>query len=134
MKLMRTLLVPALCLGLIATLPGCAGRVQQAWDTVTTVEVPRDKIIAAAHAFNALQATATNYIRLRRCTGSNGPICRNQAVADQIIVAVRTGRAARNSLTVYLRQNPQGGVGASGLYNALISSNTTLRELTAGRT
>jgi len=130
MKSLRLLLVPMLLIGMAFTLPDCSGRVKQLFETAAEVSISKEQIIAAAYTFNALEAGATNYIRLRRCTGSNGPICRNQEIANRIIVAVRTGRAARNSLTNYLRKNPEGGVGIGAVYNTLVDANSTLRTLT----
>lgn len=72
--------------------------------TQTTV-TPRDAVIAV-NGFNALEITATNYNRLRRCTGTNGPICRDPAARMEIRKWVLSGRVARNDVMHYLRTHP----------------------------
>jgi hypothetical protein len=128
MNAKRLLLIPLLLAGL--ALGGCAGQVQETWTKLTSTEVSPTAVIVAANAFNAVKATATNYIRLPRCTGQNGPACRDPAVAAKIIPAVRSGTIARNGLTTFLRNNP-GKLGPSGLYNALVGSTSVLNGIYA---
>lgn len=117
----------ALALVLAVGLSGCAN-VQRAWDTLTTSQVSPTVVIVAANTFDGLEATATNYLRLPRCTGSNGPVCRDRYATSQIIPAVRAGRAARNALEAFLRTHP-GQLGPSGLYDSLIAASNTLQAI-----
>lgn len=114
---------------LAAALSGCAN-VQRAWDTLTTSQVSPTLVIVAANTFDGLEATATNYLRLPRCTGTNGPICRDPRATSQIIPAVRAGRAVRNELEAFLRTHP-GQLGPSGLYDSLRAASNTLQAVFA---
>lgn len=113
-------------------LAGCAsfGRVQNAFSVLTETQISPTAAVVAANTFNALEATATNYLRLKRCTGANGPICRDPAITTKIVPAVRSGRAARDALIKFVRQHP-GQLGASGLYDALVASTSTLQAVYA---
>lgn len=119
-------LVPALLLAL--ALAGCAS-LTKTWDAVTGATVSPAAVIVAANAFDALEVTATNYLRLKKCNGTN-PVCRDPAVTKIIVPAVRSGRVARNNLEQFLKDNP-GKLGPSGLYNALTSSINTLQGVIA---
>jgi hypothetical protein len=112
-------------------LSGCVtDNVVNAWDAATGASVPASSVVVAVNTFDALEATATNYLSLPRCTGKNGPVCRSPSATAQIIPAVRSGRVARNNLEQFLKQNP-GKLGPSGLYNALQGAVTTLQGVMA---
>lgn len=119
----------AIALTLAFGLMGCA-QVQNAWTTLTGAQVSPQAVIVAANTFDALEATATNYLRLRKCTGTNGPVCRDPAATAKIIPAIRAGRVARNNLEQFLKDHP-GQLGPSGLYDALVTANTTLQGVFA---
>lgn len=123
MIMRRTVLALVVAIGL----SGCAN-VERAWDTLTTSQVSPTVVIVAANTFDGLEATATNYLRLPRCTGANGPVCRDPRATSQIIPAVRAGRAARNALEDFLRSHP-GQLGPSGLYDSLIAASNTLQAI-----
>lgn len=126
---MRKIIAAAfLCVGLA----GCAsfGRVQNAFSVLTETQISPTAAVVAANTFNATEATATNYLRLKRCTPVTGPICRDKAITAKIIPAVRSGRAARDDLLKFVRQHP-GQLGASGLYDALVASTNTLQAVYA---
>ena len=108
---------------------GCA-QLQNAYNVVTGAQVSPQAVVVAASTFDAFEVTATNYLRLRRCTGSNGPICRDPAVTPKIIAAVRAGRVARNNLKAFLRAHP-GQLGPTGDYDALIAATQTLQQVLA---
>lgn len=100
-------------------------------DTLGTLghaRVTTQQVVVIGNTFNALEATATNYLRLPRCTGSNGPVCAQSAVVAQIIPAVRSGRAARDGLEDFATAHP-GELGGAGLYDALESSVATLQTI-----
>ena len=119
----KFILVAVLLLG------GCT-QLQNAWQTVTSASVTPTTVIVAANTFDALEATATNYLRLPKCTGSNGPVCRDRAATAQIIPAVRAGRVARANLEQFFKDHP-GQLGPQGLYDALTASITTLQSVFA---
>ncbi len=101
---------------------------QNAYNTVTGATVSPTAVYVAANAFDAVEVTATNYLRLKKCTGTNGPVCRSPAATKQIIPAVRAGRVARTNLENFMAQNP-GALGPAGLYNALTAATATLQSI-----
>lgn len=111
-------------------LGGCA-KIQASWNALTSSQVDATTVIVAANTFNALEATATNYLSLPRCTSTGQPsVCRSPAATAKIIPAVRAGRVARNNLEQFLADHP-GQLGSQGLYDALVSANTTLQGIFA---
>ena len=117
-----------LLVGVIAlSLAGCA-QLTNVWDTLNGTTVSPTAVYVAANAFDAVEATATNYLKLPKCTSSSGPVCRNAAATAQIIPAVRAGRVARTNLENFMAQNP-GALGPVGLYNALTAATTTLQAI-----
>lgn len=120
----------AVAAGLIAfALSGCA-QLTNAWNTVTGAQVTIQTVSVAASSFDALEATATNYLRLPKCTGSNGPVCADPAIVAKIVPAVRSGRAARNNLEAFFQAHPD-QLGPSGLYDALVAAAATLQSAEA---
>ena len=119
----KLLLVGAIAL----SLAGCA-QLTNVWDTLNGTTVSPTAVYVAANAFDAVEATATNYLKLQKCTSSSGPVCRNAAATAQIIPAVRAGRVARTNLENFMAQNP-GALGPVGLYNALTAATTTLQAI-----
>lgn len=121
---MRRLSAAILALSLLG---GCATfqRLDTAWTAVKSATVSPEGVIVSAKIFDAVEATATNYLKLKRCNGTNGPICRDPAVTKTIITAVRQGREARNSLIAFQRAHP-GQLGDQGVYDALQTSIDTL--------
>jgi hypothetical protein len=127
MKLRSGIIIALLALSLGA----CANNpFTKVWTTITGSTVDPTTVIVAANSFDALEATATNYLTLKRCTGTNGPICRNPVATAKIIPAIRSGRVARNNLEQFMKDNP-GQLGPSGLYNALVASINTLQSVYA---
>ena len=122
---MRKIIILALAL----SLAGCATNpFVKLYNAATGATVDPTTVIVAANAFDALEATATNYLGLPKCTPTNGPVCRNPTATAKIIPAVRSGRVARNNLENFMTANP-GALGPSGLYNALIASVNTLQTI-----
>lgn len=123
---MRKLLLGlTLALGLTA----CA-QLQNDWNTLTSAQVTITTVAVAGNTFDALEATATSYLRLPRCSGSNGPVCRDPSATKKIISAVRAGRVARNNLEQFFTDHP-GQLGPQGLYDALQTSIGTLQGVIA---
>ena len=116
-----------LVFALAASLGGCAN-LTNAWQTLTGATVSPTAVYVAANSFDAVEVTATNYLRLCHSSMSN-PGCSKSAIAA-VIPAVRSGRIARNNLEQFLRAHPN-AVGASGLYDALVTSTNTLQSVIA---
>lgn len=110
-------------------LASCAS-LQNAYNAATGANVNPTTVIVAANTFDALEATATNYLKLPKCTASNGPICRDPAATKAIIPAVRSGRVARTNLEQFFKDHP-GQLGPTGLYSALTASISTLQGVYA---
>jgi len=136
---LRTLRSIAVVAALALSLGGCAGlqKVSDAVGFVTSaaaavenVQVSPEMVLIASNSFDAVQVTATNYLRLKRCTGTNGPLCRDPAYTPTIIATVKAGRVARDDLQKFMRDNP-GSLGKTGLYNALVQSIGTIKEMVA---
>jgi hypothetical protein len=85
-------------------------------------------VIVAANAFDALEVTAKNYLKLPRCNGNNGPVCRSPAATQPLISAVRSGRVARRNAIAFLKAHP-GELGPGGLYDALNTSILTIETI-----
>lgn len=111
---------------------GCAltDKIGNAYTSITSTTVSTDAVTYAASAFDAVQITATNYLRLRRCTGDNGPICRDPAITPQIIALVKAGREERNALKRFVRAHP-GELGMEGTYAGLKQTTQSLQNLLA---
>lgn len=118
MKKLRILLF-ALALG------GCA-EVQNAWNVVAGASVTDQQVYIARSAFDALEATATNYIVYCKVHPATRG-CSKSAIAA-IIPAVRSGRVARTNLTEFQKTHP-GQLGSKGLYDALVSATNTLQAV-----
>ena len=119
----------AIACAIALSLGGCAN-LQNAWGVLTSVQVTPQAVSIAGNTFDALEATATNYLRLAKCTGSNGPICRDPAASKKIISAVRSGRVARNNLEQFFADHP-GQLGPQGLYDAFNAAISTLQTILA---
>ena len=122
---MRKILVLALALGLTA----CAS-LQNDWSKLTSAQVTITTVAVAGNTFDSLEAIATSYLRLPKCTGTNGPACRDPSATKKIIPAVRAGRVARNNLEQFFVDHP-GQLGPQGLYDALQAAIATLQGVIA---
>lgn len=123
-------LFTALVLAASVSLGGCATfqNAKNTFDIVTSARASPTAIIVAAQTFDALEVSATNYLRLPKCTAVSGPVCRNRLAANAIIKAVRTGRPVRNQLEAFLRDHP-GELGPKGLYDALTGAAQTIQGI-----
>jgi hypothetical protein len=120
---MRKILAVVACLGLA----GCAN-LQNAWTVLSSTSVSPAAVNVAVNTFDALEATATNYLRLPRCANGGPIICRSPSATKQIIPAIRSGRYARNNLEQFIAAHP-GQLGPQGLYDALMNSVNTLQSI-----
>ncbi len=115
-------------LGLILALnlTACAN-IQNAWQAATSATVSPTVVVVSANTFDALEVTATNYLRLPKCN-STSVVCRNPTATAKIIPAIRSGRVARNNLEQFMKDHP-GQLGSQGSYDALKASIATLQDI-----
>lgn len=111
-----------LIIPLILTLGACAS-LQTAWNVVTGVSVSPTQIIVAANAFDAGEASATQYLLFCRSAAPPPSYCALQT-RQAVVKAVRAGRVTRNQLEPYI---VSGTAGPAALYNALIAVVTNLQ-------
>ena len=108
---------------LILALGGCAN-LQTAWEVVTTASVTPQQIIIAGNAFDAGEATATQYLLF--CKANVGNSACALKTRKTIVAAVRSGRASRNALEPYA---VSGSAGPSALYNTLVAAVNALNAI-----
>lgn len=116
-----------LALTVAFTLSGCAS-ISKVYDTVTGATVSPAAVVVAGNSFDALEATATNYLVFCKANKALAACSNYIKVRKAILPAVRSGRVARNNLENFLTANP-GQLGPSGLYNALIASINTVQAV-----
>lgn len=115
-------------LGACDATTGFFGRASNIFTAATTASVDPEAIIIAANTFDGLQATAKNYLRLRRCSATSGPVCRQPSVTPAIVKAIRAGRDARNRAVAFVKTHP-GQLGPQGVYDALQGAVAQLQSL-----
>jgi hypothetical protein len=118
-----------LAFALTLSLAGCA-QFNTAWDAVTSAQVTTTQVVVLGNTFDALEATATNYLNLPKCSGTNGPVCAEPAAVAKIIPAIRSGRVARDNLEQFAADHPD-KLGSSGLYDALKTTVATIQGIFA---
>ena len=118
MKKLLLMIPLALSLGACASL-------DTAWNVITGVSASPQQIVVAANAFDAGEASATQYLLYCKATVPAPSYCA-LATRQSVVKAVRTARAARNALEPYI---VSGTAGPSALYNALIAAVTQLQSL-----
>ncbi len=112
-----------LVLPLLFTLGACAS-LQTAWDVVTGTEISATQILVAANAFDAGEASATQYLMFCKATVPAPSYCA-LSTRKTVVTAVRVGRAARSQLEPYIIS---GAAGPAALYNTLVATITTLQS------
>jgi len=104
-------------------LPAC-----QALNAISGATVSPTAVVVAANAFNAVKATATNYIAY--CTPNPAPTGCSDAAIQKLIPAVRSGTDARNSLEQFQTDHP-GELGDKGVYDALTTATDSIKAIVA---
>lgn len=123
MKILRN---AALAFVLASGLIGCA-QIKNAYDTVRQASVSPNQVYIAANAFDAIEASATQYLRLPPC----GKLpCRSPSATNSLVASIRAGRLARNKLESAVNADPSGPVDAN-LYATLTSSTSTIKAVLA---
>lgn len=118
-------------LALAFVLSGCAGdlqKLQTVYTIVTESTVSPTAIVVAANSFDAIEATATQYLVYCKANPAQ-PVCSadNRRV---VIRAVRSGRSARNQLETYITQQTPA---PAPVYNVLITAINTLQASVASK-
>jgi hypothetical protein len=127
---MRKILAAAmLALTLSVGVSGCS-TLQTAWDVATSAKISPAAMVISRESFNVVEVTATRYLRLKKCSATSGPVCRDPAATKIIIPTVRNGVLARNNITVFMRNHP-GELGPAGVYDALNLATDGLKKVFA---
>ena len=126
---MKRLFVIAL---ITLTLGGCAefNKLKATAEAIGEFSVSPQSVVIASNTFDALEVTATNYLRLPSCRKVTSKVCRDATATSLIIPAVRSGRVARNNLQQFLADHPN-QLGPSGAFDALNASISTIQGVFA---
>lgn len=92
--------------------------------TITGTTASQKQVAVAVQAFDAVEVTATNYLKLPTCATGVSTVsgtCKKSAVVATLITDVKAGRAARDSLWT-ASKSATSGVGAVALYTAVMSA------------
>jgi hypothetical protein len=111
-----------LVIPLLFTLGACAS-LQTTWSIVTGASVSPTQIIIAANAFDAGEASATQYLLYCKATVPAPTYCA-LSTRQSVVKAVRAGRVARNQLEPYV---VSGSAGPAAIYNTLVATVTSLQ-------
>ena len=111
-----------LIIPLVLSLGACAS-LQTAWDVVTGASVSPTQILVAANAFDAGEASATQYLMFCKVNAALKGC--DLATRQAVIAGVRAGRAARAQLEPYV---VSGTAGPSAIYNTLITAITSVQS------
>jgi hypothetical protein len=111
-----------LLIPLVLSLGACAS-LQADWAIITGAQVSPTQIIVAANAFDAGEASATQYLLFCKSANPSPAYC---ALSNRqaVVKAVRAGRVARNQLEPYV---VSGTAGPAALYNTLVAVVTNLQ-------
>ena len=94
----------------------------------TTVLTPQ-QLVVAGNAFDAMEASATNYLRLPLCTvPTTTVVCRTTDVSVKLTTAVRAARHARSKLEAFVNANP-GSPLPVNLYQSISTAISTLQDV-----
>lgn len=124
MKKLIIILALSLSLGACASLE----RLKQTAEAVGEFTVSPEAIVIASNAFDALEITATNYLKLKSCRKITSIVCRDPIATSLIIPSIRSGRVARNNLQQFLVDHPN-QLGPSGAFDALNVSIATIKGI-----
>jgi hypothetical protein len=111
-----------LVIPLLFTLGACAS-LSTDWAIITGTTVSPTQIIIAANAFDAGEASATQYLLYCKAAAPAPSYCA-LATRQAVVAAVRAGRAARAQLEPYI---VSGAAGPSAIYNTLVAIVTQLQ-------
>jgi hypothetical protein len=106
---------------LAVSLGGCAS-LQKDWAIITGTTISPTQIIIAANAFDAAEASATQYLLYCKANPTVSYCARATRVS--VVSGVRAGQAVRTQLEPYI---VSGTAGPVALYNSLIAAVTSLQ-------
>lgn len=112
-----------LVIGLSLVLSGCA-TFQKDWSIITGTTVSPTQIIVTANAFDAAEASATQYLLYCKATVPAPSYCALQT-RKTVVAAVRAGIVARNQLEPYITS---GTAGPLAIYNTLLATVASLQS------
>jgi hypothetical protein len=115
-------LIP-IVLAVALALTGCANLLV-VWQTITSASVSPTQIIVAGNAFDAAEASATQYLSACKSKALPATVCA-LTTRKQVVASVRAGRSARNQLEPYVIS---GTAGPAAIYNAMVTSINTLQQ------
>jgi len=130
---MRRLNIAAALLAVGLLMSGCESVqiFKQTWDAAKSIVVNKKAVIVAVQSFNAVEATATVYIRQKHCPpGIQKPTCMSPPIREQLVVAMNAGRGPRDSLLDFVEAHPD-EIGDQGLYDALKAATASLKNILA---
>lgn len=111
-----------LVLPLTLSLGACA-TLQADWSIITGASISPTQIVIAANAFDAAEATATQYLLYCKAALPAPSICALKT-RQTVVSAVRAGRTARNQLEPYV---VSGTAGPAAIYNTLTATVSSLQ-------
>ena len=113
---------------IVLALGGCAN-LSTDWGLLTNTAVSPTQILVASNAFDAAEASATQYLTYCKSNASQAGCA--LSIRKQVVASVRAGRAARNQLEPYVTS---GTAGPIALYNSLEAAITSLQATTPTQT
>lgn len=99
-------LVAAIAVAGCAQLATFENKVQQAYTAVTEFKVSYKYALASVAAYNTVQDTAAQYLRLPTCTSTSGPVCHDRRATKPLVATMQAGRVSRNAVLAYMASNP----------------------------
>jgi len=114
---------------IVLALGGCA-EFQKIYGVVTGTTVTPQQAVVAINAFDAVEQSGTNYLRLPTCGPNVSKLCKTQAGVVAVVKAIRTARVARNQLQAAVTGSNGAPISAS-LLQALQSQYVTIQALYA---
>lgn len=112
-----------LAAALAFSLAGCA-TIKTDWNIITGATVSPTQIIVTANAFDAAEASATQYLLYCKATVPAPSYCALQT-RKTVVAAVRAGIVARNQLEPYITS---GTAGPLAIYNTLLATVASLQS------
>lgn len=134
---MKTVLArAALALSLIlgaSFVTGCSetlDKFEKVYTVITSAKATSKAIVLGIQSFDVAKIGATGWLRLRRCDGTNAPICRDPALLDEVDAAIQDGTKLRNELKAWVRTHPD-GIGPQDSYDKLVAATATIEKVVA---
>lgn len=98
--------------------------------TIAGFTVPQKTIAIAVQAFDAIEVSATHYLRLPDCAAGQSTLanaCRQPTAVSVLIKDVRAGRAARDSLWTASKSAPD-GIGVKAACDAVVAATAAIKQ------